>query len=150
VLVPTNVPFGQDLRPYRLGVPSGEIKSQRAHRAQAPDYFRQVLASDVADVQGAPQPKVFTWLRWPAASTFSNGVTPVWRPGTIGSSWGRCGLNKQDRWAFRFIIVAIDYTCGSSDGLPASSQTPSDAAPIVVECRGHTQVMRAGDTITVE
>lgn len=121
----------------------------RGDRAQAADFFRQVLASDVADVQGgttaegihlaAMAGSIDLLQRCYAGLETRNDrlvLGPMWpeSSGPLGFSIHYRGHRLHLRITGRTARVVAD---------------PSDAPPIAVECRGTTQVLHAGETVTV-
>ncbi|KAA0079361.1 trehalose-phosphatase [Mycolicibacterium sp. P9-64] len=121
----------------------------RGNRTQATDYFQKVLASDVADADGgtttegvhlAAMAGSIDLLQrcYAGLETRDDRLVlgPMWPEdsGTLGFSIQYRGHRLHLRIAGRTASVIAD---------------PSEAAPIVVECRGRTQLLRAGETISV-
>ena len=121
----------------------------RGNRAQAADYFEQVLASDVADVQGgttaegihlaAMAGSIDLLQRCHAGLEARNDrlvLGPLWP-----ESSGPLEFSVRYR-GHRLHLQIIGRTA-------RVSADPSDRPPVLIECRGVTQVLRAGETITV-
>ncbi|HET7742167.1 MAG TPA: trehalose-phosphatase [Mycobacterium sp.] len=121
----------------------------RGNRAQATDYFQQVLASDIADIQGG------TTAEGVHLAAMAGSVDLLQRCYTglearndrliLGPMW------PEDAGPLRFSIRYRGHRLhlrisGRSARVVAD---PSTAPPITVECRGHIQTLPAGAAITV-
>lgn len=121
----------------------------RANRSNAMEYFRQVLRSDIADVQGG---------------TTQEGIHLAAMAGSI-DLLQRCysGLELRDdrlvlspQWPealgpleFPFVYRRHQLSLRISGRSATLTAESGDAEPIEVECRGHVQRLRCGHTIEV-
>lgn len=72
----------------------------RANRDRAMEFFRDVLNSDVDDIQGGTTSEGCTSPRWPAASTSSSGASPGWRYVGTALCCRRTGQKRWVHWHF--------------------------------------------------
>jgi alpha,alpha-trehalase len=122
----------------------------RGNRARAFEYFRNVLASDIADIQGG---------------TTAEGIHMAAMAGSI-DLLQRCFTGLETR-ADRLVVgphwpeslgaltFPIEYR-GHRVNIRVSGRTailsadPGDAPPITIECRGKTHRLSAGSTVHVQ
>lgn len=121
----------------------------RAHRAQAMDFFAQVLQSDVADVQGGTTEegihlgamagsidlvqRCFTGMEIRADRLFFH---PQW-PAELGT------LRFSLFYRGHRLAIRID-----ADELEVAAD-PGDAAPVEIHCQGRTESLAAGDSVRI-
>ncbi|WP_326545360.1 trehalose-phosphatase [Mycolicibacterium sp. ND9-15] len=119
----------------------------RGNRDQAMAFFRQALASDIADIQGG------TTAEGIHLAAMSGSIDLLQRCFTglemrrdrvvLGPLWPK-SLGRLE-YTFRYRGHRLQLSVlGRSAALSAE---PGDAAPVLVECRGETQILRAGGTV---